>query len=75
MKKLTISVSEEFYAGLQRSVGRRRIGNFLEKIARPHVIPQDLAAAYRDMAADETREEEAMEWAEATTRDLAHEAR
>ncbi len=75
MKKLTISVSDEFYAGLQRSVGRRRIGNFLENLARPHVLPHDLTAAYRDMANDKTREDEAIEWAEATTHDAAHEAR
>ncbi|MBI5120252.1 MAG: addiction module antitoxin [Rhodospirillales bacterium] len=75
MKKLTISVSDEFYAGLQRSVGRRRIGNFLENLARPHVMSQDLAAAYRDMANDKDREDEAMEWAEATTHDTAHETR
>lgn len=75
MKKLTISVSDEFYAGLQRSVGRRRIGNFLENLARPHVMSQDLAAAYRDMANDKDREDEAMEWAEATTNDTAHETR
>lgn len=75
MKKLTISVSDEFYAGLQRSVGRRRIGHFLESLARPHVMSQDLAAAYRDMANDKDREDEAMEWAEATIHDTAHETR
>ena len=36
---------------------------------RPHVAAQDLTAAYRDMAADEDREAEAHEWAEATARD------
>lgn len=75
MKKLTISVSDEFYAGLKHSVGRRRIGNFLENLARPHVMPQDLAEAYRDMANDKAREEEAMEWVEAVTGDAAHETR
>ena len=37
-KKLTIQVSDEFYDGLQRRVGKRGIGRFLEEIARPHVI-------------------------------------
>ena len=75
MKKLTISVSDEFYAGLQRSIGGRCIGCFLENLARPHVMPQDLAAAYRDMANDKAREDEATEWAEVATHDAAHEAR
>jgi hypothetical protein len=44
-------------------------------LVRPHVASQDLAAAYRDMAADEEREAEAHEWAEATARDVADEAR
>lgn len=75
MKKLTISVSDEFYASLQRAVGRRRIGNFLENLARPHVMQKDLTAAYGDMANDKAREEEAMEWAEAFAGDAAHETR
>jgi hypothetical protein len=37
--------------------------------------PQDLAAAYREMATDEAREAEAHEWAEATIRDLVDETR
>jgi hypothetical protein len=42
---------------------------------RPHVIHPDLSEAYRLMAADETREAEAHEWAEGTCRDVADEAR
>jgi hypothetical protein len=75
MKKLTISVSDEFYSGLQHRVGRRRIGAFLENIARPYVINDDLTATYRDMANDAAREEEAEEWVEAVAGDCAHEAR
>ena len=66
-KKLTITVSEEVYRGLHRVVGRGRISRFLEELAKPHVVSQKLAAAYRDMAAEEGREAEALEWAEATT--------
>jgi predicted CopG family antitoxin len=58
-KKLTISVSDEVYEGLHRKVGRRRISQFLEKLARPHVLPEDIETAYRDMAADEAQEREA----------------
>ena len=34
-------------------------------------IPQDLVNAYREMAADEQREAEAHEWAEAVIGDVA----
>ena len=57
-KKLTIRVSDEVYERLHGNVGRRRLSQFLEKLARPHVLPEDIEAAYRDMAADEDREQE-----------------
>jgi hypothetical protein len=38
--------------------------------ARPRVVQEDLAAAYRKMAANEAREAEAHEWADATILDL-----
>ena len=63
-RKLTITVSEAVYEGLHRTIGRRRISQFIEKLARPHVVPQDIEASYRDMAADEVREHEALEWSE-----------
>ncbi len=68
-RKLTITVSEAVYEGLHRTIGRRRISQFIEKLARPHVIPQDMEAAYRDMAADQVREREALEWSEAVISD------
>jgi predicted CopG family antitoxin len=74
-KKLTITVDEQVYEGLHRVIGRQRISQFIETLVRPHVASQDLADAYRDMAADEDREAEAQEWAEATARDVADETR
>ena len=74
-KKLTITVSEEVYAGLHRVIGRRKISRFIEAIARPHVIAQDLEAAYREMAADESQEAEALEWSEGLIGDIADEPR
>lgn len=74
-KKLTVTVDEEVYEGLHRVIGRQKISQFIENLVRPHVIPQSLTDAYREMAADECREAEAHEWAEATVRDLADEAR
>jgi hypothetical protein len=44
-------------------------GQFIEKLARPHVVPQDIEASYRDMAADQAREQEALEWSEGVISD------
>jgi predicted CopG family antitoxin len=74
-KKLTITVDEQVYRGLYRVVGRRRISRFIESLVRPHVVREDLMAAYQEMANDEAREEEALDWAEATVTDVADEAR
>ena len=75
VKKLTITVEDEIYEGLYRKVGPRRISRFLESLARPHVIDDDLEAAYREMAADELREAEADEWSENLLSDVADEPR
>ena len=75
MKKLTITVHDEVYAGLYRKIGRRRISRFLETLARPHVIDDDLETAYRELAADEMRETEAGEWTENLLEDTADEPR
>ena len=74
-KKLTITVDEKVYDGLHAVIGRRRISQFIESLVRPHVINQELDAAYRQMAQDEAREAEALEWAEATIGDVSDEAR
>jgi len=74
-KKLTITVDDEVYLGLHSVIGRRRISRFLNDLARPHVLPGDLAQGYRAMAADEEREREATEWVENLTGDIADEPR
>jgi hypothetical protein len=74
-KKLTITLDERVYAGLHAVVGRRRISWFIESLVRPHVIDKALDAAYAEMARDESREAEALEWADATVGDVADEAR
>jgi len=74
-KKLTITIDEKVYKGLHRVIGQRRISQFIESLVRPHVIPQDLEAAYKQMAQDETREAEALEWSEATIGDVSDEPR
>jgi hypothetical protein len=74
-KKLTITLDERVYAGLHKVVGPRRISRFIESLVRPHVVGRELDAAYREMARDEAREAEALQWAESTVGDVAHEAR
>jgi predicted CopG family antitoxin len=64
-KKLTITVDEAVYDGLYRTIGPRRISQFIEELVRPHVVVADLAAAYATMAADEARESVAEEWSDA----------
>jgi predicted CopG family antitoxin len=68
-RKLTITVSEAVYEGLHKRIGPRRISQFIEKLARPHVVLHDIEAAYRDMAADQAREDEAREWCESLIAD------
>ncbi len=74
-KKLTITIDEHVYDGLHTTIGRRNISQFIEALVRPHVIGSELEAAYRQMAADEEREAEALDWAEATLGDVADEPR
>ncbi len=62
-RKLTITLSDEVYTGLQRTVSRGRISSFIEDLLRPHVTPTTtLEEEYRAMAADREREREATEW-------------
>ncbi len=74
-RKLTITIAEKVYEGLRRVLGPRRISHFIEDLVRPHVIDKELEAAYKQMARNEKRESEAMEWAEGTVGDIADEAR
>ena len=68
-KKLTLSVDEEVYEGLHKTIGPRKISKFIEELVRPHVVRPDLESAYAEMAKDRKREKEALEWAELRFRD------
>jgi len=74
-KKLTITIDEKVYEGLHTVIGRRRISRFIEELVRPYVLYPDLEAAYKEMAQDEEREREALEWVEATIGDVSDETR
>ena len=71
-KKLTVTIDEEVYEGLRKVIGPRKISKFIEQLVRPHVIRPNLESAYAEMARDRKREKEAMEWAEATFKDVAN---
>jgi len=68
-KKLTVTVDEEVYKGLYKTIGQGKISRFIEDLVRPHVIRPNLEAAYAEMAKDKKREKEAGEWAESTFKD------
>jgi len=74
-KKLTITVDESVYEGLHTVVGRRRISRFIQDLVRPYVLREDLELAYQQMAQEELREAEALEWSEATIGDVSDEPR
>ena len=74
-KKLTVTIDEEVYDGLRAVIGPRKISRFIEELVRPHVVKKNMYAAYREMAADQVRESEALEWAEGTFGDVYNEER
>ena len=74
-KKITITLDEAVYNGLWRTVGKRRMSQFIEDLLRPHVLDKSLDDGYKAMAADKTREVDATEWCNALSKDMINEAR
>ncbi len=74
-RRMTITLDEEVYEGLYRTVGKRRMSQFIEDLLRPHVVDTSLDDGYRAMAADTARESAAMEWCNALAGDMADAAR
>ena len=74
-KKLTITIDEHIYEGLHTVIGPRRISRFIEDLVRPHVLYPDLELAYRQMAEDEQREADALEFVEGLVGDVSDETR
>ena len=68
-KKLTLTIDEDVYKGLHKTIGPRKISKFIEELVRPHVVHPELEAAYAEMARDREREKEATEWAEISFKD------
>ena len=74
-KRMTITLDEVVYDGLYRTIGKRRMSQFIEDLLRPHVLDTALDDGYRAMAADVARESEAQEWCSALVKDMHSEAR
>lgn len=69
VKKLTITVSEDVYNGLHAKIGTGRISRFIDNLARPHVVDEDLIANYQAMTQDKDREAAATQWTENLVRE------
>ena len=68
---VVLSDHEDAVANIQEGLDDEAAGRL-----RPfNMVTQHLETAYRQMAQDEEREAEALEWAESTTGDVADEAR
>lgn len=74
-KRMTITLDESVYEGLNRTIGKRRMSQFIEDLLRPHVLDTSLDDGYRAMAADEVRETEAQDWCNSLAKDMVNEAR
>ena len=51
-KEMTITLDKQLNDGLYRTIGKRRMSQFIEDLPRPHVLDNTLDAGYWDMAAD-----------------------
>lgn len=74
-KRMTITLDESVYDGLYRTIGKRKMSQFIEDLIKPYVLDNTLDEGYRAMAADEIREAEAMEWCNALGKDIHSEKR
>lgn len=73
-RKLTILLDDRIYDRLHAAAGKRRVGRFVEQLVRDRLPDENLDGAYAALAAEEEREAEALEWAEATLGDVDDEA-
>jgi hypothetical protein len=74
-KRMRITLDEAVFEGLYRTIGRRRMSQFIEDLLRPHVLDTSLDDGYRAMASDEDRETHAQQWCNALAKDMHSEAR
>jgi len=74
-RELTITIDETTYEALNRQVGQNNINAVIEELVRSRIhrvyTDAELEAGYREMAADEEAEREALEWIEGLIGDSA----
>ena len=74
-RRMTITLDEVVYDGLYRTIGKRRMSQFIEDLLRPHVLDTALDDGYKAMAADAEREADAQAWSNALAMDMVSETR
>ena len=74
-ERVTITLDGAVHDGLHRTVGKRRMSQFIEDLLKPHVLETALDDGHREMAADAEREAEAQDRANGLIADIADEAR
>jgi hypothetical protein len=74
-RALTITLDDDVYDGLQRTVAGKDVSQFIEDLVRPHVLGVSLDDGYRALAEDAQREADALEWCNSLSRDMVNEAR
>jgi len=74
-KRMTITLDEAVYDGLYRTVGKRKMSQFIEDLLKPLLLDSSLDGGYKAMASDTLREAQAAEWCNALSGDAAHETR
>jgi hypothetical protein len=72
-KRMTITLDEAVYDGLYRTVGKRKMSQFIEDLLKPLVLDSSLDGGYKAMASDMQREAQAAEWCNALSGDAANE--
>jgi hypothetical protein len=74
-RRMTITLDEAVYEGLYRTVGKRKMSQFIEDLVRPHVLDTALDDGYRAMASDRDHESMARHWIDAQGKDDSGAAR
>ncbi len=72
---MTITLDEEVYEGLWRTVGKRRMSQFIEDLLRPHALSNAMDDGYKAMASDKEREADATEWCNGLSKDMLKQSR
>ena len=75
-KRVNIYIQDELlWQHFTVLVGRGNVSKWIENTIKPLVDNSDLAASYKQMALDTSREKEANEWINGTFGDIPNESR